>query len=569
MERTRHPRQFSSYVALFAVALVAWHWLGWPIGTVAQVTPPGILWSADHEEGTLADWDRDDGGGEFNSGNGDSAVTPGFAHSGVFSVRQVIVMVGYAANGTRLFRWDEADAYPEAYYSVWYFFPQRYSVGSWWNLFQFKSKSADGLRNDPFWQLNVWNRPSGEMYLYPYNWVNSGAYPQTTADLPVGRWVHVEAFLRQSDAGAGRLTVWQDGVQIFDIEGITTKYPGGRQDWSINNYGDGISPTSVVTYVDNATISSVRVGPGGGIVPPATATPPPVTATATPPPATATAVPTGSRIDVHAAGSASADGVYPTMELRIDDRAVRTWANVNGNPTTRPFPVYSYTHSSPVTADRVKIAFVNDKYVSDDDDRVLRVDKLVIDGVAYESEAPATYSVGSWTAETGCTPGYKKREWLDCDGFFAYGQAVPATATVPTATPTTAPATATLVTATATVTRPPATATVTACSPRAPIELSTTRKSARRLEVRVVAPTTPSLPTNRLRGLRIQETINATVDVRTHSGASGSFFVDLADGPSELVFYVNRDAPNRPTTVRMTLVDDCGPWPTFVGDGAS
>jgi hypothetical protein len=229
----------------------------------AQGASSTTLWQADHEEGTLADWDRDGGGGEFNSGNGDAAASTVVAHSGSYSVRQLITMDGGASNGTRMFRWNEADHYPEAYYSVWYYFPQRYTVRSWWNLFQFKSNSADGSKNDAFWQLDISNRSSGEMYLYPYNWVNSRSWSQTAVNLPVGQWVHVEAFLRQSDAGAGRFTVWQDGVQIFDTVGITTKYPGGRQDWSVNNYGAGITPSPVVTYIDDAVISTVRVGPGG------------------------------------------------------------------------------------------------------------------------------------------------------------------------------------------------------------------------------------------------------------------------------------------------------------------
>ncbi len=121
-----------------------------------------VLWRADHEEGTLADWDPDGGGGEFNSGNGDTSAA---TFDGRRVARQAITMNGASNNGTRMFRWSEADRYSEAYYSTWVYVPQRYSVGGWWNFFQFKSKSADGSKNDAFWQLNIRNRLDGQMYL--------------------------------------------------------------------------------------------------------------------------------------------------------------------------------------------------------------------------------------------------------------------------------------------------------------------------------------------------------------------------------------------------------------------
>ncbi len=163
--------------------------------------------------------------------------------------------------------------------------------------------------------------------------------------------------------------------------------------------------------------------------------------------ALARAVAIGSTIKVYAAGIASKDGVYPTMELRIDDVVVNTWTQVTGDAWARQFLEYAYTHPAKVAANQVKVAFTNDKYVTDDDDRVLRIDKIILDGVTYESEAPNAYSVGSWTAEDGCAPGYKQREWLDCNGYFLYDQQAIAptptsgTASPPTRTPAPTPTT--------------------------------------------------------------------------------------------------------------------------------
>jgi hypothetical protein len=55
--------------------------------------------------------------------------------------------------------------------------------------------------------------------------------------------------------------VWQDGTEIFKLEGVKTRYSNGDCQWSVNNYGTGISPSPVVIYADDAIISKTRVGP--------------------------------------------------------------------------------------------------------------------------------------------------------------------------------------------------------------------------------------------------------------------------------------------------------------------
>ncbi|MCG8449422.1 MAG: PQQ-dependent sugar dehydrogenase, partial [Pirellulales bacterium] len=50
----------------------------------------------------------------------------------------------------------------------------------------------------------------------------------------------------------------------------------------------------------------------------------------------------------------------------------------------------------------------------------LRVDKLILDGTTYQSEASDTFSTGSYTSATGCAPGAKESEYLYCNGHFEY-----------------------------------------------------------------------------------------------------------------------------------------------------
>ena len=106
-----------------------------------------------------------------------------------------------------------------------------------------------------------------------------------------------------------------------------------------------------------------------------------------------------------------------TMELRIDGQAVTEWTNVGGS-FSGDFVAYSYTADEEVVASQIQVAFTNDDGASRD----LRVDKIEVDGVAYQSEAPTTYSTGTWTSDNGCGGGFKRNEWLHCDGYFAYDQ---------------------------------------------------------------------------------------------------------------------------------------------------
>ncbi|HXH04884.1 MAG TPA: carbohydrate-binding domain-containing protein, partial [Candidatus Nitrosotenuis sp.] len=147
-----------------------------------------------------------------------------------------------------------------------------------------------------------------------------------------------------------------------------------------------------------------------------------------------TAPPTANQLLVYAAGTPAA-GVYPTMEVLIDDKVVSTQANVQGNPFSRQFVEYAYQLPSNVTADQVKINFPND-FMANGEDRNLYVDRIVLNGITIQSEDPQVLSTGAWTADTGCNPGNKRSETLSCGGYFQYGQSANQKPTASMTTPT-------------------------------------------------------------------------------------------------------------------------------------
>ena len=81
----------------------------------------------------------------------------------------------------------------------------------------------------------------------------------------------------------------------------------------------------------------------------------------------------------------------------------------------------TYTHSETVTADDVRIEFINDEWDPDAGiDSNLTVDFITIDGEKFETEDPSVFSTGSWKAEDGIAPGNRESETLNGNGYFQY-----------------------------------------------------------------------------------------------------------------------------------------------------
>ena len=220
-----------------------------------------LLWRSGVGGGSLSKWKADGCGGEFNSGGGETRVTedPDRAHSGRYAAALRLPNAESREQGTRLFRWCEARAHRALYYSAWYYLPRRYDVGGWWGLMEWKSAGSFNWK----FGLMVGNRPDGDMYLYLGRGEDSGggSWGQHAKDLPVGRWVHIEAHYEKAADRGGRVAVWQDGERILDVGGVQTANSGDLG-WAVVSYGEGIAPDPVVVYVDDAAIATARRGPG-------------------------------------------------------------------------------------------------------------------------------------------------------------------------------------------------------------------------------------------------------------------------------------------------------------------
>ena len=216
---------------------------------VSSAISSSAIWSANHETGDDSQWYFEDGGGQFNSGIGSSAASRDEAHNGSYSLKMTINTS--TESGTRMFRWNEPRAVPRLRYSAWFYFPQNYSVRTYWNVFQWKSRRSGVV--DPFFVLNIGNRGDGEMYFYLYNWQTRQAYSQSAKNIPVGRWIKIDAYYHCSGS-SGRVSFWQDGTLLFDVPNVRTAYSDYNCEWSLDNYSNGLSPSPATIYMDDASI---------------------------------------------------------------------------------------------------------------------------------------------------------------------------------------------------------------------------------------------------------------------------------------------------------------------------
>jgi hypothetical protein len=241
-----------------------------------------VLWSADHEEGGEADWNSPHtgsySGGEFNSGCAGASPVHGFGRnpsgedSWPFSLSLTIATPcgNLTQSGARMFRFREPLQHPNLYYRAWYYFPNLFTltdpVNPFWIIMAWKSTSTTPTRDDPFFSVNIHNRPDGQMalslYEYtPYDPSQTRNREQTLIDVPVAQWFYIEAYYESRGNASGRVTVWQGGeesrVLLWDLQGVQTRYPdveGGDTAWAVTNYSNGIVPLPAQFAIDDAEI---------------------------------------------------------------------------------------------------------------------------------------------------------------------------------------------------------------------------------------------------------------------------------------------------------------------------
>jgi glucose/arabinose dehydrogenase len=124
----------------------------------------------------------------------------------------------------------------------------------------------------------------------------------------------------------------------------------------------------------------------------------------------------GTVVEIRAAGNTREE----QMQLQIGGQAVATFNNIGGNYATRQFQSYVYVHPTQVALNQVRVAFTNNATTAAGD-RNLKVDGVLLDGIAFQTEAADVYSTGTWISELqSSAPGLWQNENLHTTGYFQF-----------------------------------------------------------------------------------------------------------------------------------------------------
>jgi hypothetical protein len=242
-----------------------------------------IIWSTDFETGDLSAWSAPPGtGGSYLSFTDAGALNPSLtvsseqAHSGHYSLK-VASSASLPEPGTLPPGgggvYKEGLFPQDAYYSAWYYIPQAYVTTTNWNILRFRGvvdsdSGVDGGLSDLL-DVSLVSQPDGSMTLYlvdaRHQYLTS-PLPDPVPIVPVGSWFQIECFYRNTTDPSGRLTVWLDGAQIYDVERPTG--PSAAVYFTPCSLVYNLVPTDAALYIDDVAISFTRVTPGGVFVVP-------------------------------------------------------------------------------------------------------------------------------------------------------------------------------------------------------------------------------------------------------------------------------------------------------------
>jgi hypothetical protein len=138
-----------------------------------------------------------------------------------------------------------------AYYGAWYYVPSFAENGATWNLFHFEGWNGATPRR--LWDVSL-DTSSGELRLYVHDFFSGSArMPPSPRAVPLGRWVHVQFYLRRAADATGGIALYQDGELLLADDAIVTD-DTERGEWYVGNLADQLTPPEATVYVDDVTI---------------------------------------------------------------------------------------------------------------------------------------------------------------------------------------------------------------------------------------------------------------------------------------------------------------------------
>jgi|GEM_PF-3668211 len=119
-----------------------------------------------------------------------------------------------------------------------------------------------------------------------------------------------------------------------------------------------------------------------------------------------------SNIAIHVRGNTGDED----MTLTVNGQVLGSWVDIPADTLFQSYKIYNVVVNTPTTVNSLRINSTSGQVW----EHALIVDKIVIDGVVYQSEANTTKGY-TWDGYNGCTIDYKSIEWLSCpNSWFEY-----------------------------------------------------------------------------------------------------------------------------------------------------
>lgn len=203
-----------------------------------------LLWSAEHETASFAEWLSDGDGIQYEQRSGELAITTERAHSGGHAFTASIATVDGELHQAMMGR---NITLLDGRYGAWYLLPEAPRADYWVIM-----KLSNGAATDRF-DIDVEARAGAEPHLRLYEHPNMWISEPASVPFPIGRWVHVEVLYRSTPNTDGRLAVLQDGALVFET-GPRATASDDRVTFFCGSTSRSVSPSPFLVFIDDVTI---------------------------------------------------------------------------------------------------------------------------------------------------------------------------------------------------------------------------------------------------------------------------------------------------------------------------
>jgi len=220
-----------------------------------------VLWKSTFEPMDLTEWTSDGDGGYLAD---PPSVAADVVHRGKYAAKLTVAPKPLQISTQYLFR--EAPSPAEAYYSAWFYLPSTFTIPvgmNYLSLFHFNASSTgDGKNLSALWDLNFITESGAlvpQLYKYATGQNTKQSNGQATWTAPRDSWFHVEMLFVKSSTATGHVAVWFDDNLVIDLNKVVTA-PNDWLQWNAGMGSDEIDPSPSSIYMDDAAISTARLG---------------------------------------------------------------------------------------------------------------------------------------------------------------------------------------------------------------------------------------------------------------------------------------------------------------------